>query len=189
MDQNEALNRLMEGNKRFVSGTMEHKDFGPRREELKAGQHPFATVVACSDSRIVPEYIFDVGLGDIFTIVTAGNVVDKIGIGSVEYAVGHLHTPLLVVMGHEKCGAVKAAYQGHSESCITSIMKKLAPAIKKAKKGGNEDDELDKAAVLNVKAVMRKLKKSPIVKKALDEGKLKVVGIKYHLDGNVEVVA
>ncbi|MCI0503460.1 carbonic anhydrase [Candidatus Micrarchaeota archaeon] len=189
MDQNEALSRLMEGNGRFVSGTMEQKNFGPRREELKAGQQPFATVVACSDSRIVPEFIFDVGLGDIFTVVSAGNVVDKIGIGSVEYAVGHLHTPLLVVMGHEKCGAVNAAYHGHGESSIVAIVKKLAPSIKKAKKGGAEEEELDRAAIFNVKAVMRKLKKSPVVKKELDEGRLKIVGMKYHLDGKIEIIA
>ena len=180
---------LVEGNRRFVSGAMEQKNLVARREELKAGQQPFAAVVCCSDSRVVPEYIFDAGLGDIFTVVSAGNVVDKIGIGSVEYAVGHLHTPLLVVMGHEKCGAVKAAYHGHDESNITAIMKKLAPAIKRAKKGGAEEEECEKAAVLNVKAVIRKLKKSPIVKKALDEGKLKIVGMRYRLDGTLETVA
>lgn len=188
MDQNEALNRLLEGNKRFVSGAMEQKEFGPRREELKAGQHPFATVVACSDSRVVPEYIFDVGLGDIFTVVSAGNVLDKIGIGSVEYAVGHLHTPLLVVMAHEKCGAVNAAYHGHAESNIAAIVKKIAPAIKKAKKGGAEAGECESAAVFNMKAVMRKLKKSPVVKKELDGGRCMLVGMFYRLDGTVEVI-
>ena len=91
MDSNEALERLKEGNKRFVGGNIGPKEFSLRREELKSGQHPMAAVVCCSDSRIVPEYIFDVGLGDIFTVISAGNVVDKIGIGSVEYAVGHLH--------------------------------------------------------------------------------------------------
>jgi carbonic anhydrase len=185
MESDEAMERLIDGNKRFLGDAMLHKTFAARREELKGGQQPFATVVCCSDSRIVPEYIFDVGLGDIFTVISAGNVVDKIGIGSVEYAVGHLHTPLLVVMGHEKCGAVKAAYHGHDESNITAIVKKLAPSIK----GGDEAGELDKATVFNVKAMMRKLKKSPIVKKALDEGKLKIVGMKYHLDGRAEVVA
>lgn len=180
---------MMEGNKRFVSGQMQPKDLVARREELKGGQQPMAAMVCCSDSRVVPEYIFDVGLGDIFTVVSAGNVVDKIGIGSVEYAVGHLHTPLLVVMGHEKCGAVKAAYHGHNESNITAIVKKLMPAVKRAKKGGEEGEECEKAAVLNVKAVMRKLKKSPIVKKALEEGKLHIVGLKYRLDGQVEKVA
>ena len=142
MDSDDALNRLLEGNKRFVADAMEHRCFSSRREELKAGQQPFATVICCSDSRIVPEYIFDVGLGDIFTIITAGNVVDKIGIGSAEYAVGHLHTPVLVVLGHEKCGAINAAYHGHGESSIMAIMKKLAPSIKKAKKGGAEEEEL-----------------------------------------------
>ncbi|MEW6036233.1 MAG: carbonic anhydrase [Candidatus Micrarchaeota archaeon] len=189
MDQNEALNRLMEGNRRFLSGSLQQKDFAARREQLKGGQEPFATVVCCSDSRVVPEYIFDASLGEIFKVETAGNVLDKIGIGSVEYAVGHLGTPVLVVMGHEKCGAVKAAYHGHAESNIAAIVKKLAPAVKKAKKGGAEDDELGKAVVFNVKAVMRKLKKSPLVKKALDENRLKIVGMKYYLDGRVEVVA
>ena len=189
MDADEALKRLMDGNGRFVSGNMEPRNLVARREELKSGQQPFAVVVACSDSRVVPEYIFDVGLGDIFTVVSAGNVVDKIGIGSVEYAVGHLHAPLLVVMGHEKCGAVKAAYHDHNESNITAIMKKIAPSIKKAKKGGSEEEELDKAAVFNVKAVMRKLKKSPIVKSALEAGRLKMIGMKYHLDGKAEKVA
>jgi carbonic anhydrase len=116
-------------------------------------------------------------------------VVDKIGIGSVEYAVGHLHTPVLVVLGHENCGAVKAAYHNHDESNITAIVKKIAPSIKKAKKGGIEAEELEKATLFNLKAVMRKLKKSPVVKKALDEGTLRIVGMKYHLDGRVEVVA
>ncbi|MEW6722757.1 MAG: carbonic anhydrase [Candidatus Micrarchaeota archaeon] len=188
MDSNEAMSRLMEGNGRFVNGELQPKELVKRREELKAGQQPIATVVCCSDSRVVPEFIFDVGLGDIFTVVSAGNVVDKIGIGSVEYAVGHLHTPLLVVMGHEKCGAVKAAYHGHSESNITAIVKKLMPAVKRAKKGGEEGEECEKAAVLNVKAVIRKLKKSPVVKKALDEGKVKIVGLKYRLDGTLEEV-
>lgn len=189
MDQNEALNRLMEGNKRFFGGAMEQKNFQARREELRSGQHPFATVVSCSDSRIVPEYIFDVGLGDIFTVVTAGNVLDKIGIGSVEYAVGHLHTPLLIVLGHEKCGAVNAAYHGHGESNIAAILKKLAPSIKKAKKGGAEEEELDRATIFNVKAVMRKLMKSPVVKKALDSGSLRLMGMKYYLDGKVEIIS
>jgi carbonic anhydrase len=179
----------MEGNARFLSGNMSQKNFGPRREELKAGQHPMATVVCCSDSRVVPEFIFDVGLGDIFTVVSAGNVVDKIGIGSVEYAVGHLHTPLLVVMGHEKCGAVKAAYHNHSESNITAIVKKIAPSAKKAKKGGQEAEECESAACNNVKAVIRKLKSSPIVKEKLEKGELKIVGLKYHLDGTLEVVS
>lgn len=188
MNGEEALNKLLEGNKRFVGGSMEPKNFAARREELKQGQQPIATVVTCSDSRVVPEYIFDAGLGEIFKVETAGNVVDKIGIGSVEYAVGHLHTPLLIVLGHEKCGAVKAAYQDHKESNITNIVKKLQPAIKKAKKGGDEAVEMEQAAVYNIKNVMRKLKRSPVVKEALEKGMLRAVGMKYYLDGRVEIV-
>lgn len=189
MNGEEALAKLMEGNKRYVAGALEGKNFSSKREELRSGQQPIAIVVACSDSRVVPEYIFDVTLGDIFTVISAGNVVDKIGIGSVEYAVGHLHAPLLVVMGHEKCGAIKAAYHDHKESNITSIVKKIAPAIKKVKKGGEESEELEKAAVQNVKNMIRKIRKSPIIKEALEQGKLKVVGMKYCFGGHVETIA
>lgn len=189
MESNEALSRLMEGNKRFVAGTSEPRNFVARREELKGGQQPMATVVCCSDSRVVPEFIFDVGLGDVFTVISAGNVVDKIGLGSVEYGVGHLHTPLLVVMGHQKCGAVKATYDGgHAESNIAVIVKRIMPSVKRAKRGGNAEEECEKAAALNVKAVMRKIKKSPVVKQALEQGKLMIVGMKYGLDGKVEMV-
>jgi carbonic anhydrase len=180
----------MEGNKRFVAGTSEPKNFVARREELKSGQQPIATVVCCSDSRVVPEFIFDVGLGDIFTVESAGNIVDKIGLGSVEYGVGHLNTPLLIVMGHQKCGAIKATYEGgHAESNIAAIVKKIMPAVKRAKKGGNAEEECEKAAALNVKAVIRKIKKSPVVAKELAEGRLKIVGLKYNLDGKLETVA
>ncbi len=180
----------MEGNKRFVSGAMSPKDFVARREELKGGQQPMATVLCCSDSRVVPEFIFDVGLGDIFTVINAGNVLDKVVTGSVEYGVGHLHTPLLVVMGHQRCGAVKAAYDGGApEGSIAAIVKRIAPAVKRSKKGGSAEEECEKACVLNVKAVIRKVRKSPVVAKELAEGKLRIVGLKYNLDGRVEQVA
>lgn len=189
MTGEEALARLMEGNKRYLSGSMEARNHAARREEVKAGQHPIATVLTCSDSRVVPEFIFDVGLGEVFKVESAGNVVDKIGIGSVEYAVAHLHTPLLVVMGHEKCGAVTAAYDGgQAEGCIGAIVKKIAPAVKKAKKGGERGAEVEQAALVNVKKMIAKLKKSPIVKEKLDKGELKVVGMKYYLDGRVETI-
>ena len=189
MNGDEALARLMEGNKRFLSGAMETKDHAARREELKSGQHPIATVLTCSDSRVVPEFIFDVGLGEVFKVESAGNVVDRIGIGSVEYAVGHLQTPLLIVLGHEKCGAVTSAYDGgHSEGCIGAILKKIAPAIKKAKKGGDKGAEIEQASAVNVKKIVSKLKKSPVVKEKLEKNELKIVGMKYFLDGHVESV-
>ena len=125
----------------------------------------------------------------LFKVESAGNVVDRIGIGSVEYAVAHLHTPLLVVMGHEKCGAVNAAYDGgHSEGQIGAIVKKLMPAVKRAKKGGDKAEETERAAAFNVKKVIAKLKKSPLLKERLEKGELKVVGLKYRLDGTLESV-
>jgi carbonic anhydrase len=188
MNGDEALAKLMEGQKRYKEGQMHQKDLVARRNELKEGQNPMAVVVSCSDSRVVPEYVFDVGLGEVFTVISAGNIVDKIGLGSIEYAVGHLHTPLVIVMGHEKCGAVKAAYHGHNESNITAIVKKIAPAVKKAKKGGIEAEEVEKACVNNVKSVMRKIKKSPVVKEKLEKGEVMIIGLKYFLDGHVETV-
>jgi carbonic anhydrase len=188
MNGEEALAKLLEGNKRFVAGTPEAKDMVKRRAELVEGQHPIATVVTCSDSRVVPEYIFDVGLGEIFKVESAGNVLDRIGLGSVEYGVGHLHTPLLIVLGHEKCGAVTAAYDGHAEGNIAAIVKKLAPAVKRAKKGGDKAAEVEQAAAINVKKVMGKLRKLPPVKAALESGALKIVGMKYSLHGGVEII-
>ena len=188
MNGEEALAKLLEGNKRFVAGTPEARDMVKRRAELLEGQQPIATVVTCSDSRVVPEYIFDAGLGEIFDVESAGNVLDKVGLGSVEYGVAHLHTPLLVVLGHEKCGALTAAYDGHAEGNIAAIVKKLSPALKRAKKGGEKTAEIEQAAAINVKKVMGKLRKLPPVKAALESGALKMVGMKYSLGGAVEII-
>ncbi len=187
MNGHEALTVLVEGNKRFIEGKSTHRNFNSRREELKSGQKPIATVVSCSDSRVVPEYIFDQGLGDIFTVISAGNVVDKIGLGSIENAVGHLHTPLLIVMGHEKCGAVAAAYDDFKESNITEIVNKIKPSVAKVKKGKDKPSECELLANENVKEVIHEIKKSPVVQEAVHKG-LKIVGMKYHLDGKVEIL-
>ncbi len=189
MDAESAMKRLLEGNKRFMSGNLEPVDVKARREASKTGQRPMATVVCCSDSRVVPELIFNTNLEDIFTIITAGNVVDGIALGSIEYGVGHLHTPLLIVMGHEKCGAVTAAYDNHKEASITKIVEKIKPAIAKVKKGEDKAAEVEEAIIENVKNVIEEIKRSPIVSKALDEGKLKIVSAKYHFeDGRVEIL-
>lgn len=189
MDQNEAMNRLVEGNGRFMEGRMAPKDFIGKRKSSKGGQHPFATVVCCSDSRVVPEFIFDTGLEDIFTVITAGNVVDGVALGSVEYAVGHLHTPLLVVLGHEKCGAVTAAYDMHREASITRVVEKILPAVISVKKGGEKNAEIEEAVKQNVKYVMEEIGQSPVVRKALEEGKVRMVGMKYYFeDGRVEIL-
>jgi carbonic anhydrase len=108
----DELEKLMEGNKRYVNGNPLEKDLKARREKTLESQKPFCTIVSCSDSRVVPEFIFDANIGEVFVIRTAGNIVDTITLGSIEYGVEHLGTPLLVVLGHEKCGAVTAACKG-----------------------------------------------------------------------------
>ncbi len=179
------LERLMEGNKRFVEGTPAPKDMKARRAETKDGQKPFVTVVTCSDSRVSPEFIFDQGIGDVFVVRTAGNVVDKVTLGSIEYGTEHLQTPLLVVMGHEKCGAVTAACKGgECPPNIAAIMKKLRGPVKRGK------GDVEKSAVANIKSVIREIRrKSGIVKHLEAEGKLRIIGMKYFFeDGRVEVV-
>ena len=125
------LEALKEGNARFAAGKMSMKaDFTTDRERLANGQHPFAVVLCCSDSRVSPEIVFDQGLGDLFVIRNAGNVVDKDVLGSIEYAVEHLHTTLVVVMGHSKCGAVTATCQGGElPGHIKTIAERIRPSL------------------------------------------------------------
>ena len=180
--------RLLEGNTRF-RGQPAQKDLAKMRNETLNGQTPYAIVLTCSDSRVPPEHIFDAGIGEIFVIRNAGNVTDKVTLGSIEYAAEHLHTPLLVVMGHEKCGAVKAAWElqegQHTEGNIADIVKRIEKSVKKMKKKGKDVED---AASENVKNQMKTImRKSTVCKKLVDEGKLKIVGAKYKLlDGSVE---
>lgn len=193
MKGDEAFTKLMEGNKRFVTGALAQKDVGDsRRKELSKGQSPAAIVVACSDSRVSPEIIFDQGLGDVFVIRVAGNVLDPISMGSIEYAAEHLHTPLLVLLGHEKCGAVSASLdaKGKPEGNIGAIIKKILPAVKKATaKGGTKEEVLDNAIKENALLQNHAVGKSHILKELIEEGKLKVVTAMYHLgSGEVEIL-
>lgn len=186
MNSDESLNRLKEGNARFVAGKMSHKDFVRRRAELVSGQKPYAIILTCSDSRVSPEHIFDAGLGEIFVVRSAGNIVDAIGLGSIEYAAEHLGTPLLVVMGHSSCGAVNAACASDSApGNIDAIVKEMQEAVKLGKK--------DQAATVieNVKCVLKNIRaKSSILSHLEKEGRLKIVGATYSLPtGQAEFLA
>ena len=130
-DSQKALKQLKEGNARFVSGALTPKDnYATLREQLSAGQHPFAVVLCCSDSRVAPEILFDQKLGDLFVIRNAGNVVDDDVLGSIEYAVEHLETPLVVVLGHSSCGAVTATCQGGElPGHIVDLAKRIKPSV------------------------------------------------------------
>ena len=188
LDAEEALKKLMDGNRRFVSETYDRGDIGPgRRSEISKGQRPFAVIVDCSDSRVVPEFIFDQGLGDLFVIRTAGNIVDDIAIGSVEYAVKHLGVRLVLVLGHDDCGAVKATVAGgKAEGHIDAILQAIRPAVAVAmQKPGNL---LDNAIAQNVDMVINRLQSAqPILAQALQTGDVRIVGGVYHLkDGSVD---
>ena len=130
-DSKQALDLLKAGNARFVSGALAQKDdYTTLREKLSTGQHPFAVVLCCSDSRVAPEIIFDQKLGDLFVIRNAGNIVDEEVLGSIEYAVEHLETPLVIVMGHAACGAVTATCKGDDlPGHILDLTKRIKPSI------------------------------------------------------------
>ena len=179
----DELNRLLEGNKRYVSGKLAEKDVGSAREASKESQKPFVTILTCSDSRVVPEFIFDANVGELFVIRNAGNVVDEIVLGTIEYGVEHLHTPLLLVLGHEKCGAVTAACSGgECPANIAAIMSRIKPA--KAKGG-----DVEQVILNNMDNVIEEIRAgSEIVRHLEKEGKLKIVGMKYFFeDGRAEV--
>ncbi len=190
LSPDQALQKLMDGNKRYVTNKVLHPDATPeRRAELAKGQHPYAVVLGCADSRVPPEIIFDEGLGDIFVVRVAGNIADDAVLGSIEYAVEHLGAPLVLVLGHESCGAVKATVEGgEAPGHIGSLIEEIKPAVEMAKK--EKGDLLNNAIKDNVRLVVAELKESkPILSELVEKRKIKIVGGRYDLDtGVVEMV-
>jgi carbonic anhydrase len=189
------LDRLMDGNARFESGKTLHPNQSvERRNEEAKTQHPFAVIVSCSDSRVSPELVFDQGIGDLFVVRTAGNRLDDLELASIEYAIDHLHCPLVVVLGHERCGAVGAAIEaesgagadhGHDASAVAShipeLVKALHDAVVRAK--GKPGDALDNTVVANIRIVTAQLPVlSPMVGEHVKAGTVKVIGLRYDLD-------
>ena len=187
---NQALQTLIEGNKRFAAMNATHPNQGKeRRDEVKGGQKPFAVIVGCSDSRIPPEILFDQGIGDIFVIRLAGNVVDDTALGSIEYAVDHLGTRLVVVLGHAKCGAVTAATQGgEAHGHIGSIVQLIIPAVEQAR--AKSGDLIDNSIKENARLVAATISSSkPVLSKMAEDGKIAVVPAYYDIDtGMVELL-
>jgi carbonic anhydrase len=202
----EAISRLKEGNGRFASGNPQHPhesseertqmatkshenlgmsaaDAAKQREELANAQRPFAVIVGCADSRVPPEIVFDQGLGDLFVLRVAGNVIDDHSLGSVEYAVDHLGVRLMVVLGHQRCGAVKAAKEtiaakGKAPAHIQSLVTAIRPAVEATASG-----DLEATVKANVKDVVQALRSStPVLKAKVDSGDVRVAGAYYSLD-------
>ena len=190
LSSQEALQRLLDGNKRYIAQKPIHPNQTVyRRKEITEGQKPFAIILSCSDSRVPPEIIFDQGLGDIFVIRVAGNVLDKTVLASAEYAVEHLDVPLLMVLGHSRCGAVSAAVSGHAHTRhIGNLVKIIAPAVKKAQK--MDGDLTENAIKVNIEMVLAKLKeKSPIIALLAESVKLKIIGAFYDLEsGKIDIL-
>ena len=185
-----ALNALASGNLRFVEGRSIHPhESASYRASLANGQHPFATVLACSDSRVTPVLIFDQGIGDLFVIRVAGNIVDDDVAGSIEYAVDHLGTRLLVVMGHENCGAVTAAYHSfvardlgaREPHEIESLLHRIEPALGNIDRSGSVDEQIAQGVEENVREAIRQLSRIPDLRHALEEDRVRIVGAIYSL--------
>ncbi len=176
---------LMAGNKRFAAGKPRSYELVPLRRKLASGQSPNVIILSCSDSRVSPEVIFDQSLGDLFVVRTAGNVADPVALGSIEYAVDHIHSPLLVVLGHTKCGAVTAACSGEKMPSpnLDAIVTKISPAVTQAKTYAKPDDLIEAAIKDNVHQSAKDVQaNSEIVRDAVKAGKLKVVEAEYQLD-------
>ena len=178
----DAIYRLAAGNLKYLNAMRERGDIS-RRVRLSTaanGQSPYAIIVTCSDSRVIPEHIFSAGIGELFVIRLAGNVIDDHQLGSIEYAAGHLGCKLVVVLGHTHCGAVDAAIHHQPEGYIKYITDEIKKAI------GDETDPY-KASCLNVRHSVREIEKSLCISRIEDETGLRVVGAMYHIeDGSVE---
>ena len=191
IDAEEAVKRLLEGNRSYIAGknSVSHRT-AKRRTEVSKGQHPFAIIVGCSDSRVPPEILFDQGMGDLFVVRSAGNVIDDIAIGSIEYAVEHLGVQLIMVLGHERCGAVDATLNGGEVGGkLKSVIDAIKPAVEKAKAKGQTShgcDLLCSSVKNNARMVAEKIRKSsPVLTEAVENGMLRVVGAYYELDSGV----
>jgi carbonic anhydrase len=191
-----SLGRLMEGNGRFVANRLHSRRCGELefRCSLVEGQKPFAIILTCSDSRVPPEIIFDMALGEIFVVRVAGNIAPPVVVGSIEYAADHLGCPLLMVLGHQRCGAVTAAVNGsggHSEY-LDTIMKTIAPAVERARKEtkGDDKNELVEAAIDHNMRLVRDslLEESAVLRSRVRDRLLRIVCAKYDLTtGEVKI--
>tara|TARA_Y100000022_G_scaffold189723_1_gene189239 strand:- start:1409 stop:2050 length:642 start_codon:yes stop_codon:yes gene_type:complete len=190
----DALDLLVQGNKRFIENKQQDKNLTQMREALIDNQQPFAAVLGCSDSRTAPETIFDQSLGDIFTVRLAGNVACRKAIGSLEYSCKYLGSKIIVVMGHTNCGAVKAACDNFEEGNITEIIKLLQPAVSEEtttpdpERNSKNTEFVANVCFLNVKKQIQNIiNQSDILKEMLDKKQIGIIGGVYNFaSGQVE---
>ncbi|HVA41632.1 MAG TPA: carbonic anhydrase [Candidatus Binataceae bacterium] len=193
MSPAQGLAQLMAGNQRFRNDATGHPLLhAKRRAELAGGQAPFAVILSCSDSRVPPELIFDQGLGSLFVVRLAGNTVTRAGLESIDYAVDHLGTNLIMVLGHDSCGAVRGALaecaSKPAAEKLPEIFANICPAVGQARKKGG--DSLESSAIdLNVTDQVKALERSALFNQRVADGSLKIVGARYGLEsGKVEII-
>jgi carbonic anhydrase len=190
----EALRRLVEGNQRFVSGKVRHPHQSQAWcQSLETGQHPFAVVLGCADSRVCPELLFDQGFGDLFVVRVAGNIVDVDVTASIEYAVDHLNTKLVVVLGHSNCGAVTATLDHLTDAAgepdeVVSLLYRIEPALAGLPQDLPREQQLARAVEMNVQHAVQRLHEVPDLRKSIKGGKLLVTGAVFDIHtGKVEI--
>lgn len=190
----EEIQLLLEGNQRWLKGqVIRPNQDNARRAELAGGQNPFAAVFSCVDSRVPPELVFDRGLGDLFVIRTAAHVVDDAALGSIEFGVEELRIPLILVMGHKRCGAVSATVAAEESRTdppgkIARLVDAIRSAVAQAR--GQSGDLVENSVREHVKNSVTALGASPLLNAALRRGGIKIVGARYDLDsGGVEIIA
>ncbi len=184
----ENLKKLMDGNARYVQDKLEHPNrTSERRDAVISKQEPFAVIVGCADSRVAPEILFDQGVGDLFVVRVAGNVIGPLELESVEYAAVYLHSSIILVMGHENCGAVGAVVQGTTKD-IEAVAKLIQPSVDEAKKE-NSKDILSASIKKNAIHMKEELVKNPVLQKLMKEGKIEIQAAYYNLQtGAVEIL-
>ncbi len=184
----EALARLVQGNRRCVEGKSAHEhDLAKWRERFLVKQKPFATVLGCSDSRVPPELLFDQGFGELFVIRVAGNIVDPDVVGSIQYAVEHLDNKLIVVLGHQNCGAVTAALSPPDQTKdepqeLRALLDRIRPAIEPVDRQQEREQRIAAAVEANARASATQLRQVPSIAAAIKTKHVKVVGAVYHMD-------
>lgn len=181
MNSKEVIQRLKDGNGRFVADKLDRKlQDVERRDSLTGGQDPYAIILSCADSRVVPELAFDAGLGELFVVRVAGNVANTSSIGSIEYAVAHIGSPVIVVLGHQSCGAVTAAVGGGDNGYnLNHLLSHIAPALA----ASDSDADVNAVVKKNAELTAEELKaRSAIIRNAVADGKLEIVPAYYNLD-------
>jgi len=178
----DALNILIEGNLRFVDNKKAHRDLINQAIETSKGQYPFAVILSCIDSRVPTELIFDLGIGDVFSVKVAGNIINEDVLGSIEYACKVAGSKVVVVLGHTKCGAVTAACKNVELGNITALLSKIKPAVDSFRTNNEivEGDKIEEVSLLNVKLSKQQiLDESPILLEMEDNGEIEIIGASY----------